>query len=354
MSAAKFCPHCGRPVTPGDVFCEWCGKPLPAPAAPPAAVSAPPPIAYPPPAAYAARRADFGSIFSGTFSTWWKNVVQYFGVYALLTLFTSTLSTLGAVLFLGVPFTPTGSGAINVTPFLSTSSLAAYLAWIVVIAVIGLIAGSVVIGGVTDFAVRRHRGESPRLMESLRRGFGRFPSILGANIATTAITIGLVLIPVAFLLVGIFSIVSKGPSTVPSGSLLALLCGSCLLMPVTGILALYLALALLVNAPAIMMEGAGAIDGLKRSWDLTRGHKWSLLGVVIVLGLISAAVEFAFTPLLAAFPGPFVSIPVAVAIAGLTGSWTTVLAAVAYDLIVRESSFFLTAPTYVPPAPYRP
>lgn len=356
MSAAKFCPHCGKPVKPDYVFCEWCGKPLPVPPAPPAAISAPPPppMPYPAPAWYAARRADFSSIFAGTFSTWWKNVVQYFGVYAVLTLVTSSLATLGAVLFLGVPYTPTGSGAINVTLILTPASFGAYLAWIVVVAVIGLIAGSAILGGVTDFAVRRHRGETPPLMESLRRGFGRFPSILGANLVTTAITIGLILLPAAFMLIGLLSILAMGPTGPPSSSILALLCGTSLLLPLTSILALYLTLSLLVNAPAIVMEGTGAIGGLKRSWDLTKGHKWSLLWVVFVLGLISAAAQLAFTPLMAAFPGPFVAIPVAVAIAGLTGSWSVVMAAVAYDLIQRERTSFAVPPTYVPSAPYHP
>lgn len=311
-------------------------------------------MAYPTPATYAAHRADFSNIVSGTFSIWWKNVALYFGVFAVLSLLTSGLSTIGAILVFGVPYTPTGSGAINIAPLLTPARIGEFLAWILVIGIIGLIAGSVVIGGVTDFAVRRHRGESPRFMDSLRRGFKRFVSVLGANFATTAITLGLVFLPAAMLLIGLFSIVSRVPGTAPSESVFVLMCGSALLLPVMGILALYLSLALLVNAPAIMMEGVGAINGLKRSWDLTRGHKWSLLAVLIVLALISAAVQFVFSPVLIAFPGPLVAIPVAVFIAGLTGSWSVVMAAVAYDLILREQAAFFVAPAYVPPTAYHP
>jgi len=336
----------------GYAFCVWCGTQSPAGVPPvPTAPTGPPPVPYTlPPAAYTAQRADFSRIFTTTFSVWSKDPLAYFGVYVVLTLVTSALSALAALLLLGAPYVPAGYGGLGSTSSMASFTLFPFLARIVVIAVIGLIVGSVVIGGVTDFAVRRHRGESLRVMESLRRGVARFPSILGANLAVTGITVGLVFAPLAIMLAAVYSLAGTPPGSIPPGSALLTICGSLLLLPILGLVALYLALSLMLNAPAIMMEGLGAVDGLRASWRLTRGHKWSLLGVLIVLGLIIGAVGLAEALILVAYPSPFVEIPVAALVSGISSSWSVVMAAVAYDLILREIGTFAIPPPYVPPA----
>src|SRR5438132_455007 len=42
-----MCPDCGHPVEAGFKFCDWCGRPLPAGAAP-KPVTPPPPVEKPP------------------------------------------------------------------------------------------------------------------------------------------------------------------------------------------------------------------------------------------------------------------------------------------------------------------
>jgi Cation/multidrug efflux pump len=54
-----------------------------------------------------------------------------------------------------------------------------------------------------------------------------------------------------------------------------------------------------VTVPACVVEGRGAIDGIQRSAELTKGYRWSILGIqvllyllVIVLNMISQVLAF--------------------------------------------------------------
>jgi hypothetical protein len=41
------------------------------------------------------------------------------------------------------------------------------------------------------------------------------------------------------------------------------------------------------GAQVVLLEGAGAVEGLSRSWRLVAGSGWRVLGYVLVFGLIS-------------------------------------------------------------------
>jgi hypothetical protein len=273
---------------------------------------------------------------------WTKHFLEFFVVFLVLTLVTSGLSLLGSILLLHVPIGAGGFGGISLTSPPTGLDLAAFVGYEFVVIVIGLVLGSVVLGGVTDFSVRAYRGERVRLQDSLMRGVQRFLSVLGANLLVTLITVGVIFVPIILL----FTVVLGGFSAAS----IALLCGAALAFPFLAVLILYIYLALLLYAPVIMVEGAHAVDSLGRSWNLTKGHKWSLFGATLVIGIIAgllgAAIGFA-----GALTGNFVVSYVATAIAtGVTGAWSVILAAVAYDLILREPRASLWPPTYMPPA----
>ena len=40
--------------------------------------------------------------------------------------------------------------------------------------------------------------------------------------------------------------------------------------------------------PAVVVEGAGVSQALRRSWELSTGFRWKILGIVIVVGLINS------------------------------------------------------------------
>ncbi len=364
-------------VVAGQRFCVNCGAALPAvpppapptaPAAPPAAAPPPtgyppsgyPPAAYPPPAApptayppaaygytpyYGppARRADFSNMFSGTFDVWIRNIGPLFLVYLILNLITGSLSVIGSILLLGVPYTAGGIGGISfIAP--SAVDLLAFVAWEFLTVLVSLLITSAVIGGVTDFGVRQYRGERVSIMDALRRGFERLLSVLGANILVTLITVGVILVPFAVLVAGALTI---GAS--PAG--IALICGAVIALPFLAVLVLYLVIALSLYAPAIMMENKHAVDSLYRSWDLTKGHKWSIFATGLVVGILAAIIGGVAGFVAVLSGNAIVEVVVTAIVAGITGSWYTVLAAVAYDLIVRAPAPQPWVPPYAPAPP---
>ena len=380
MSASGICPNCGRPVTPGQRFCVNCGAAIPSPPSapplvpangpeggtPPSPPPAPPPGApptpgypptfpppapapYPPTYAPLPSPANFSNIFSGTFRVWTENFGPLFLVYLVLYLVTGFLSLAGAYLILGIPYVSGGLVGPGLTTAPSTSDVVAFLGYSFVVSIIDWIFLSAVIGGVTDFAIRRHRGENVRLMDSLTRGLQRLLSILGGNLLVTLITTGVILLWAAVLVLGAFSIVGGGPTP---GSL-AVLCGGLLALPFVFVLVLYLVLALCLYVPAIMMEGAHAVDSLGRSWNLTKGHKWSILGSGVVVGIIAVVIDAIIAAIGVASGNAFVEVVALALAAGITGSWFTVLTSVAYDLIMRQPQPSVWPPSYAPPMPPR-
>lgn len=287
-------------------------------------------------------------MLSGLFDVWTKNFFPFFVVYLALGAVTGAL---GAVISYAIFRTVTlGGGLFGVPTTLPTADLGLIILSLIATFVISAILTSIVTGAMTEYAVRRYRGEPMTLEQALRRGLQRFLSILGANILLGLIILGLVALP--FLLILAAFVVG---ATSGSGAL-ALVCGGLVLLVVLGILALFLYISLVLYAPAIMMENASAVGGLSRSWRMTRGHRWSLFGSILVtsilVGIISLAINVPLG-LLGSVGGPivaaFVSVVSSALVSAFVGSWIVILVAVAYELIVRQPTpYFGAAPPYVP------
>ncbi len=360
LSAPRFCPTCGRPVPPENSFCAWCGTPMtpmaaPPPAAPtappavppaaPGAMPPPPPGAYPygtaPPTYTLPKRADAGNLLSGTFDVWVKDFGPFFLVFLLLSLVTNGLSLAGAYLILGVPFVPGGLLSFSAP---ANADLLAYAAYEVLVALITWIFTSMVLGGVVDFSVRRYRGEPARITESLSRGLQRVLSIMGANLLVTVIISGVTLLWAAALLLGALSLIGTGGAAAG----IAVLCGALLALPFVLFFVLYLALALSLYAPSVMMEGKHAVDSLGRSWNLTRGHKWSIFGAGLVLGILAALIGGAVGFVGVASGNPLVELVATALAAGITGAWFAILTSVAFELITKQPQASVWPATYTP------
>ena len=51
-----------------------------------------------------------------------------------------------------------------------------------------------------------------------------------------------------------------------------------------------MALAWCVNIPVVVVERKGVFDAFGRSADLTRGHRWAILGLVVVYGILTGII----------------------------------------------------------------
>src|SRR2546425_1981193 len=368
LAASNRCPACGFANAPTNTFCVNCGTRLTAAAAqppglPPVYPAATPtpypgyPPGYPYPYPYVPgplpRRATVGSILGSMFDVWSKNFLNFFVVFLILSLITGTL---GAVLTYAVfgTFDP-GGGFVPGSPPPSALNVdvATLLLYGIAAVVISAIIGSIITGGMTEYAVRRHRGESMTLQQALRRGLEKFLSILGANILVTLIIFALILTPLLLILPA----VAIGSGN-PSGAL-ALICGLFLALIIGGFVAIFVYISLSLYPPAIMMENESAVGGLSRSWAITKGYRWSLFGAIVVAAILSGLISGAITLPVAVIQDRAVRAVVrlvASAIAsGIVGARLVIVAAVAYDLIVRQpTSLFVAPPPYAPGLGYGP
>jgi hypothetical protein len=108
---------------------------------------------------------------------------------------------------------------------------------------------------------RTLRGQAAGLREALQEGSARFSAILGLSLAIAVLMFGIlgtILLLASFLGPGLLAMV---------------------FMVAVGMLIVRWSLAL----PACVVEGLGLVDGLARSATLTRGHRWKIFGIMILL-----------------------------------------------------------------------
>src|SRR5437763_12446969 len=225
LSASNVCPNCGAANGPANLFCTNCGTRLAA--APPtetrvypAAPSYPVPPSYPVAPAYptvppsmppvavpypyvpgpSPWRVRFSTILSSMFKVWSENFLTFFVVFLVLALVNNLIAALLAYALLGT--FEIGAGVLPGVPSAVLPSVSLWnLILFALLAVIeGIIINSIVVGGMTEYAVRRHRGEKMSLDRALRRGLEKFHRILGAALLHGLLSFGLVLLPLLVLI----------------------------------------------------------------------------------------------------------------------------------------------------------
>ncbi len=76
--------------------------------------------------------------------------------------------------------------------------------------------------------------------------------------------------------------------------------------------AIYVQTKLLYTIPAVAIEQVGGIDGMKRSWTLTKGEFWRTFGYYLLASLAAGAVSYVVSfvtqmtmvPMMSGFDGP--------------------------------------------------
>ena len=58
------------------------------------------------------------------------------------------------------------------------------------------------------------------------------------------------------------------------------------------VLTIWISIRLTLAVPAVVLEGAGPVDALKRSWQLVQGSWWRVFGVTLLAGIVVAFIGF--------------------------------------------------------------
>ncbi len=145
---------------------------------------------------------------------------------------------------------------------------------------------------------QRMRGQPLRVGEALRRAFARFFPLVGLGIVYT---LGLV---IAFLL---------------------------LIIPGFIVFVMWA-----VSVPACVVDGLGPIASLSRSAELTKGYRWKVFGLILVLSVING-VGNQFFQTAGGFVGASASLAgIAIWFVVWTGLWNCALIMIYHDLRVAK------------------
>jgi hypothetical protein len=169
--------------------------------------------------------------------------------------------------------------------------------------------------------------------EALRRGGARMPALLAA-----AILIGIVFVVLFFIVALVAAMLVPGALTAAqSGSPTpAMMRAILIVMLVIVPIGIYFGARLMMMTPAAAAESAGPFDLMARSWALTAGHVWKLVGflllVAILVGVLTAAIEAVAGILFTLVAGPVEP-----------GSTSTLLVVIVMALVNMVVAAYLTS-----------
>lgn len=122
--------------------------------------------------------------------------------------------------------------------------------------------------------------------EVWERTRGRVWALIGQSLLITGL-VAVVLIGAAVLLAVV--IISSASDSSTTAVVLAVLAATILGLGAV-VAALFLGVRLSLSSAALILENVGVLDGIRRSWRLTRGSFWRVLGILALAGLIQALV----------------------------------------------------------------
>jgi len=362
LSVASFCTRCGYANVQGNMFCPNCGNSLaiappgagaPAPTGmiPPPAAPAGPPTAYPygapppgyPPPYYAppVKRATVSAMIGDTFSVFGKDPLIYVGLFLLYAAVITGLTFLLTFLAFGSP-SPTVELQVTATMQVLMDLLLRYILLALIVSLLGAVIQSIVVATVTYFAVQRQRGTPVPVRQAFNESLPRVISVLIAALLMGLLFAAFVTVPFGLFIAGALT-----------GNL-GLVGIGVLLLLVAVVVLIYVYVALSLYAPAIVMEGRGAVDGLRRSWGLTRGRRLTLFGAILVLAILAALITLVISTPFGLAGNTYVAGVGTILATAVTGSWSIIWAAVAYHLILSEPRPSPWPPTYTPASPMPP
>lgn len=281
------------------------------------------------------RPLTVGDLFNGSFQAVRVNPQTMFGfafavmavvglIQAILTSgsYTNLTNALRTGRAIGLDASMFASGASNLISLLATAFLSGMLALTVWDAVLG-------------------RKSSPA--DAWNRFSPRLVPVLLTMLLIGVIEFVAFLIPIIIFMILIFAVASasgySGPGAAESaaagvGSALSLV----FLLIVTVIaIACFFTVKFAFASTAVVLEGLGPVDALKRSWNLTKGSFWRILGRVWAIGIVMGIVGAILGAIVGAILGVGIALTTSAIVTGLTTFFTTLISGVAIPV---QSSYY--------------
>lgn len=171
---------------------------------------------------------------------------------------------------------------------------------ILALVLFGLLALPLELAAMTSAGAERYQGRPTSLPLAFQVARRRWLPLMGVFLLMILVLIGAI---VALAIVGtLLTVVLKALGVL----LLVLLCVAAV---TAGIIAYF---RLVVTIPVVVLEPVGPMQAMQRSWSLSRGHTWFVIGLLLVLALIvgfSGLVLGVIAGLLANLAGGVATVP---------------------------------------------
>lgn len=127
--------------------------------------------------------------------------------------------------------------------------------------------------------------------EVWERTRGRILPLIGQTLLITLITViaDAIIVVIGIVLIVIIAASVTGPDP-GAGEIVITLLAALALIVIVFIAAAFLVVRLSLAPAALMLENTGVVEGIGRSWALTRGSFWRVLGILVLAGLITGLV----------------------------------------------------------------
>ncbi len=181
-------------------------------------------------------------------------------------------------------------------------------------------------GAIAYGSLQYLRGRKAGIGECIGRAFRALPQMIGVGLF-----FGLVSLFVVFVIaiIGAFlMLLTQAFTGAPS------MVGVWLLLPIVCPMILFISVCWWIVIPVAVVERPGVWKSFSRSFILTEGYRWKILGILLIMWLVSLVAGI--IPLLFALYFPELSAGLSSLINILLTIWMTVLPAIGYGLLSNE------------------
>ena len=281
------------------------------------------------------RPLGVGDIVDRVFALYRAQPVLFLAIatapYLLLVLVIVGLGLAFATSFLGF-ISMLNQAAEGRQPDVSTlaAGLATFVVFVLAVVIVAIVVLSAQSAALIAAFSHQYLGRQTTIGQAFREGLAAAPSIIGASLLLFVLLVAL------WIALAVVMAVAQQVLVV-----IAAIVG--------GIVAtIYIAASALVAPVVVTVEHVGPAQALRRSWTLSDGHRWRILGLQLLLGLLNGVISVLLSTI---FVTTLVSDPIMRAIATQVVNvianiaWTPVqwgtFAILYYDLRVRREAFDL-------------
>ncbi len=212
-----------------------------------------------------APRFTVGGTITASLSAVFANILRFLAIILVIGVPVTVLIVLGSMIMIG-------GAAIerNVEITLGNAGSTLQILFIFFAIFLGMLAYFLIQAALTHGTLQHLRGQRASIGACISSGFAALPRVFLASLILTVIA-GLAVFLLFFVLQGLFS--DGGGAAV-----------GIILMLILFAVILYAVVLIWVFVPAIVVERAGALECFGRSMELTKGHRWGIFAILLLVG----------------------------------------------------------------------